>query len=71
MFKIVPRVGTRFLKIIESEQIVEWKAFSEKTQEYDVESFDGKRFTIHGSKISKEVTPEEEGKFLSKRPHTD
>ena len=59
-----PRVGTTYIKIIETGQIVKWKSFDEKTQEYEVVSPGGKLSKIAGRKISKQVTPEEEAEFL-------
>jgi hypothetical protein len=44
--------------------LAEWKIFDNKTQEYEIESASGKISKIHGSTISKEVTPEEELIFL-------
>jgi hypothetical protein len=57
-------VGATFLKIIETGEIVRWQDFSPATQLFTVVSSKGKSFTIVGSKISKDVTPEEELKFV-------
>jgi hypothetical protein len=64
MFKNIPKVGTKYVKNIETGDIAEWKTFDNKTQEYEIESARGKISKIHESKISKEVTPDEELKFL-------
>jgi hypothetical protein len=58
-------VGSAFLKIIETGEIVRWQDFSPATQLFTVASSKGKSFTIEGSKISKDVTPEEELKFIN------
>lgn len=57
-------VGATFLKIFETGETVRWQDFSPATQLFTVASSKGKSFTIEGSKISKDVTPEEELKFI-------
>ncbi len=64
MFHNVPKVGTEYVKLIETGEIVKWKDFDPKAQVYEVESSLGVISKIHGSKISKQVTPEEETEFL-------
>jgi hypothetical protein len=59
----IPRAGTEYLKIFESGEIVKWKGFSEITQIYEVESAEGKRFTVQSNKVSKLIAPEEEAEF--------
>jgi hypothetical protein len=61
--RTVPRAGTEYLKIVGSGEIVKWKGFSEITQLYDVESADGKVFTVQSNKVLKLITPEEEAEF--------
>jgi hypothetical protein len=55
--------GTEYLKILGSGELVKWKGFSEITQLYDVESADGKRFTVQSNKVSTLITPLEEAEF--------
>jgi hypothetical protein len=62
--RTVPRMGTEYLKIVASGEIVKWRGFSEITQLYDVESAEGKRFTVQSDKLLKLITPEEEAEFL-------
>jgi hypothetical protein len=61
------RVGVSFLRIVETGQVVKWIGFDEKTQEYDVESAVGEISSIAGTKVSKDVTPEEEAEFLRRQ----
>ncbi len=58
-----PGKETAYLKILGSGEIVKWKSFSEITQLYDVESADGKKFTVQSNKVSRLITPEEEAEF--------
>jgi len=57
------KVEGRYLRIIGSEEIVAWKNFSEITQLYEVESVDGKVFTVQSNKVSQMVTPEQAKEF--------
>jgi hypothetical protein len=71
MFYSVPTHGHQFLRINESGEIVRNRGFDDKNLEYTVEGSDGKQSQIHGSKVSNDVTPEEERDFLNNRPDTD
>jgi hypothetical protein len=62
-----PRVGVSFLRIVETGEVVKWTGFDEKTQEYDVESAAGELSRISATKISKDVTLEEEAEFLRRQ----
>lgn len=62
--RTVPRAGTEYLKILGSGEIVKWRGFSEITQLYEVESGDGKKFTVQSNQVSKLITPEEEAGFI-------
>jgi hypothetical protein len=59
----VPGMGTTYLKILGSGEIVKWKDFSEITQLYVVESADGKVSRIQSNKVSHQVTPGEITEF--------
>ena len=56
-------MGTMYLKILGSGEIVKWKDFSEITQLYVVESADGKIFRVQSNKVSKQVTDREAEAF--------
>jgi len=60
----VPKVGTKYLKVSATGQIVEWKSYSENNHEYEVVSANGKTSKVHARDLSKEVTLEEELEFL-------
>ncbi len=62
--KAASRVGTGFLRILGSGEIVKGKNFSEITQLYEVEAADGKLFTVQSNRVSKLVTPEEAAEFV-------
>ena len=57
------RIEGRYLRIIGSDEIVTWKNFSKITQLYEVESVDGKVFTVQSNKVSQQVTAEEVNQF--------
>ena len=57
------KIEGRYLRIIGSDEIVEWKSFSEMTQLYEVESVDGIVFTVQSNKVSQMVTPEQAAEF--------
>ena len=61
--KTTPSTKAGYLKILGSGEIVKWKSFSEITQLYEVESADGKLFTVQSNRVSKLVTPEEVAEF--------
>jgi hypothetical protein len=56
-------MGTNYLKILGSGEIVRWKDFSEITQVYVVESVDGKTSRVQSNKVSQQVTPVEIAEF--------
>lgn len=56
-------VGQEIIKVIETNELVRWKAFDPKTREYSIALPDGIA-TIHESKITKEFTIQEEMHFL-------
>ena len=58
------RIEGRYLRIIGSDEIVEWKNFSEMTQLYEVESVDGIIFTVQSNRVSHLVTPEQAAEFV-------
>ena len=53
----------RYLRIIGTDEIVEWKSFSEISQLYEVESVDGRVFSVQSNKVSHLVTPEQAAEF--------
>jgi hypothetical protein len=63
------KVEGRYLRILGSDEIVEWKNFSEMTQLYEVESVDGVVFTVQSNKASQLVTPEQAKEFV--RSHNE
>ena len=64
--KAAPREGKDYLKILGSGEIVKWRSFSEITQLYEVETVDGRVFTVQSNRVSKLVSPEEAAEFASK-----
>ena len=59
----VIRQEGRYLRILGSDEIVAWRNFSEISQVYEVESADGKVFTVQSNKVSHLVTPEQAAEF--------
>jgi hypothetical protein len=66
--QVSPPAGPKaqFLKILGSGEIVRCKQFSEITQLYEVESPDGRVFTVQSNKVSQQVTPEEAAEFTQR-----
>ena len=64
--KATPREGKDYLKILGSGEIVKQRSFSEITQLYEVETVDGKVFTVQSNRVSKLVAPEEAAEFASR-----
>ena len=60
----VIKIEGRYLRILGSDEIVEWKNFSEMTQLYEVETVDGVVFTIQSNKVSQLVTLEQTKEFV-------
>ncbi len=64
--KAVPNERTDHLKILGSGEIVKRRSFSEITQLYEVETVNGKVFTVQSNRVSKLVAPEEAAEFASR-----
>jgi hypothetical protein len=66
----LPYMGTNYLKVLGSGEIVKWRNFSEISQLYTVEAVDGSIYRIQSNRVSQLVRPEEAGEFELAREQT-